>query len=104
MSYWLFWFYIFKINKTQFEGILFLLILVCNGLCLQSPAASSIRSERGVIYIGHIPHGFYEKEMKGYFSQFGTVTHVRLARSRKVSLPRHAALPEESILIIIYWV
>lgn len=37
----------------------------------------------GTIYIGHIPHGFYENEMKSYFSQFGTVTKVRLARSKK---------------------
>merc|ERR1712048_157971 len=37
----------------------------------------------GTIYVGHIPHGFYENEMKAYFSQFGTVTKVRLARSKK---------------------
>lgn len=39
---------------------------------------------RGLMYIGHIPHGFYEEEMKGYFEQFGTVTKVRVARSKKV--------------------
>ena len=38
----------------------------------------------GVVYVGHIPHGFYEKEMRSYFSQFGTVTRLRLARSKKV--------------------
>ena len=38
-----------------------------------------------MIYVGHIPHGFYEEEMKRYFSQFGTVTRLRLARSKKVS-------------------
>jgi len=37
----------------------------------------------GTIYIGHIPHGFYENEMKGYFTQFGTVKKIRLARSKK---------------------
>ncbi|GIY51605.1 MKI67 FHA domain-interacting nucleolar phosphoprotein-like [Caerostris extrusa] len=37
----------------------------------------------GVVYIGHIPHGFYEKEMKKYFSQFGKINRLRLARSRK---------------------
>ena len=41
-------------------------------------------SKRGVIYVGHIPHGFFEQEMRGFFSQFGTVTRLRLARSRKV--------------------
>ena len=36
-----------------------------------------------VVYLSHIPHGFYEKEMRGFFSQFGTVEKVRLARSKK---------------------
>ncbi|KAK9876072.1 hypothetical protein WA026_011182 [Henosepilachna vigintioctopunctata] len=38
---------------------------------------------RGLVYIGHIPHGFYEEEMKQYFSQFGSVTNVKVCRSRK---------------------
>ena len=42
------------------------------------------RGERpGAIYVGHIPHGFYEEQMKKYFSQFGTVTGVHMARSTK---------------------
>lgn len=36
------------------------------------------------MYIGHIPYGFFEDEMKEYFEQFGTVTKVRVARSKKV--------------------
>lgn len=36
-----------------------------------------------VIYLGHIPFGFFEEEMKGFFSQFGAVTRLRLARSKK---------------------
>ena len=45
------------------------------------------RGERpGAIYVGHIPHGFYEEQMKKYFSQFGTVTGVHMARSTKVPL------------------
>ncbi|PSC72382.1 putative inositol transporter 2 [Micractinium conductrix] len=31
----------------------------------------------------HLPHGFYEKQLKEYFSQFGKVTKVRLSRSKK---------------------
>merc|ERR1719506_1665379 len=38
---------------------------------------------RGVIYLGHIPKGFFEPQMKTYFSQFGTVTRLRLSRSKK---------------------
>ena len=39
--------------------------------------------DRGTIYLGHIPFGFFEDEMRGFFSQFGTVTRLRLARSKK---------------------
>ncbi|XP_076266041.1 uncharacterized protein LOC143199815 [Rhynchophorus ferrugineus] len=38
---------------------------------------------RGLIYIGHIPHGFFENELKDYFKQFGKVTNVKVCRSRK---------------------
>ena len=38
--------------------------------------------ESRTIYLGHIPHGFYEKEMEGFFSQFGVVTNLRLSRSK----------------------
>ncbi len=41
--------------------------------------------KRGTVYLGHIPHGFYEKEMRGYFSQFGKVTRLKLFKSKKVS-------------------
>ena len=41
------------------------------------------KPERGYMYIGHLPHGFYENEIKSYFSQFGKVFRVRLARSIK---------------------
>lgn len=44
------------------------------------------KSSRGLIYLGHIPHGFFEEQMKDYFSQFGRVTKVRLVRSSKVHI------------------
>ena len=40
--------------------------------------------KRGVVYVGHIPHGFYETQMRDYFTQFGAVKRLRLARSKKV--------------------
>ncbi|XP_058801890.1 MKI67 FHA domain-interacting nucleolar phosphoprotein-like [Phymastichus coffea] len=46
------------------------------------------KSTRGVIYIGHIPYGFFENEMKEYFEQFGKVTKVRVARSKKTGKSR----------------
>lgn len=50
--------------------------------------------EAGVVYLGHIPHGFYENEMRGYFSQFGEVTRVRLSRSKKTARSRGFAFIE----------
>ena len=41
----------------------------------------------GVMYVGHLPHGFYETQIKGYFSQFGSVKKVKVARNKKVGLP-----------------
>jgi len=38
---------------------------------------------RSVVYLSHVPHGFYEKQMRQFFSQFGTVTNLRLGRSKK---------------------
>ena len=39
---------------------------------------------KGFVYVGHIPRGFYEKQMKGYFSQFGKINKLRLSRSKRV--------------------
>ncbi|KAJ3123089.1 hypothetical protein HK098_002238 [Nowakowskiella sp. JEL0407] len=41
------------------------------------------RKTPGVAYLSRIPHGFYEKEMHAYFSQFGEVTRLRLCRNRQ---------------------
>jgi len=27
--------------------------------------------KKGIIYVGHLPRGFDEKELKGFFTQFG---------------------------------
>ena len=44
---------------------------------------------RGVIYVGHLPHGFYESQLKDYFSQFGAVTKVHVSRNKKVCAYLH---------------
>jgi len=41
------------------------------------------KEPKGVVYLGHIPHGFFEPQMLKYFSQFGKVTRMRLSRSKK---------------------
>ncbi|KAI8805928.1 hypothetical protein BJ742DRAFT_391021 [Cladochytrium replicatum] len=48
----------------------------------------------GVICLSRIPHGFYEQEMKQYFSQFGDVTRVRLSRNKKTGASKHYAFIE----------
>jgi len=48
----------------------------------------------GVIYLGHVPHGFYEKEMRSFFSQFGKVTRLRLSRSKRTGRSKGYAFLE----------
>ncbi len=36
-----------------------------------------------VVYVGHIPHGFYEEALKGFFGQFGGLKQCRLSRSKR---------------------
>ncbi|KAL9966246.1 hypothetical protein ACROYT_G024294 [Oculina patagonica] len=48
----------------------------------------------GVIYLGHIPHGFYENQIRDFFSQFGTVNKVRLSRSKKTARSKGYAFVE----------
>ncbi|OJA11144.1 hypothetical protein AZE42_02380 [Rhizopogon vesiculosus] len=40
--------------------------------------------DRGVIFMGRLPHGFYEDQLKGYLSQFGDVTRLRISRNKRV--------------------
>ncbi len=42
--------------------------------------------QSGVVYVGHLPHGFFEEQLMGYFSQFGTVKKVKVSRNKKVKL------------------
>merc|ERR1712106_684617 len=44
---------------------------------------NKLKENRGVVYVSHVPHGFYEKQMREFFGQFGTVTDLRLGRSKK---------------------
>ncbi|KAF5392784.1 hypothetical protein D9757_001024 [Collybiopsis confluens] len=50
--------------------------------------------DRGVLYLGRLPHGFYEDQLKGYFSQFGDVTRLRLSRNKKTGKSKHYAFLE----------
>ncbi|TIA81789.1 hypothetical protein E3P98_01851 [Wallemia ichthyophaga] len=56
--------------------------------------AASKKNKRGVVFVGHIPHGFYENEMRAYFSQFGDITRLRLSRNKKTGKSKHYAFIE----------
>ncbi|XP_010245768.1 PREDICTED: MKI67 FHA domain-interacting nucleolar phosphoprotein-like [Nelumbo nucifera] len=47
------------------------------------------KNKATVVYIGRIPHGFYEDEMEGFFSQFGTIKRLRIARNKKTGNSKH---------------
>ena len=57
------------------------------------PSAAEL-AERGVVYFGHLPHGFFEDQMRAFFSQFGEVTRVQLARNPKTGRSRHYGFVE----------
>ncbi|KAM7208458.1 RNA-binding domain containing protein [Naviculisporaceae sp. PSN 640] len=57
-------------------------------------APPAIKGKPGVIYLGRIPHGFYEHQIRAYFSQFGPITNLRLARNKKTGASRHFAFIE----------
>ncbi|XP_063360318.1 MKI67 FHA domain-interacting nucleolar phosphoprotein-like [Cydia amplana] len=52
------------------------------------------RPDRGLVYLSHIPHGFYEHEMTQYFKQFGMVTKVRVIRSPRTGRSKGYAFVE----------
>lgn len=52
------------------------------------------KSTPGIVYLGRVPHGFYEHEMRAYFSQFGQVTRLRLSRNKKTGRSKHYAFIE----------
>lgn len=58
------------------------------------PSTSERKETSTVLYIGHLPHGFYEKELQGFFSQFGDVKHVKVSRSKKTGNAKHFAFLE----------
>ena len=54
-------------------------------------AQKAVSSGPGTVYLGRIPHGFYEHEMRQYFKQFGDISQLRLSRNRKTGNSKHYA-------------
>jgi len=44
-----------------------------------------------VVYLGRVPYGFFEPQMRGFFSQFGEVQRLRLSRNKKTGKSKHYA-------------
>lgn len=57
-------------------------------------AASSSSNNPGYVYVGRVPHGFYESQMRAYFSQFGHITNLRLSRNKTTGRSKHFAFLE----------
>lgn len=53
-----------------------------------------LESTPGVVYVGRLPHGFYERQMRAYFSQFGEITHLKMPRNKKTGRSKHYAFIE----------
>lgn len=51
-------------------------------------------SKPRVLYVGSLPHGFYESQMRSYFGQFGDVLRVKVSRNKKTGKSKHYAFVE----------
>ncbi|KAJ1375921.1 RNA-binding domain superfamily [Sesbania bispinosa] len=73
-------------NKPS-EGVDFLPLE--GGPARKLPDQKPAENTTTVLYVGRIPHGFYEKEMEGYFGQFGTIKRLRIARNKRTGKSIH---------------
>lgn len=78
-------------NKANKSGHSVNKIIKTSGATTTNTSANnkSTKSKSGVIYIGRLPSGFQESELKTYFSQFGDVINVKLARNKKTGNTKH---------------
>lgn len=60
----------------------------------KAAAGGGKKPKSAVLYLGHVPHNFYEPAMRSYFSQFGEVQRLRLARSKKTARSKGYAFIE----------
>lgn len=75
-----------------------------NRLEQMAAKAEDDKEPRGVIYVGHIPEGFFEPQMRKFFGQFGGVTRLRISRSKKNGKSKGYAFvefEEESVAKIV---
>ncbi|KAJ7529642.1 hypothetical protein O6H91_15G059900 [Diphasiastrum complanatum] len=63
-------------------------------LGIPSGKAITTSTLSNVVYVGRIPHGFYEEQMREYFGQFGVIQNLRLSRNKKTGKSKHYAFIE----------
>ncbi|KAI4700108.1 hypothetical protein J4E81_004144 [Alternaria sp. BMP 2799] len=61
---------------------------------IKQAEAAPKSNQPGVLYVGRVPRGFFEPQMKQYFSQFGKVNRLRLSRNKKTGASKHFAFVE----------
>lgn len=47
-----------------------------------------------VVYLGRLPHGFYEQELKSFLLQFGEISRLRISRNPRTGASRHFGFVE----------
>jgi len=57
-------------------------------------AAPAAAKKSAVVYLGRIPFGFFEDQMRSYFTQFGEVARLRVSRNKKTGKSKHYAFVE----------
>lgn len=60
----------------------------------QGKSGTETSDKSSVIYLGHIPNGFFETEMRKFFIQFGAVKRLKLFRSKKTNNSKGYAFVE----------
>jgi len=50
--------------------------------------------QSSVVYLGRIPFGFFEDQMRSYFKQFGDIKRLRLSRNKKTGKSKNFAFIE----------
>jgi nucleolar protein 15 len=73
-------------------------------LTTTKPTSTNPDNTPATLLVSRLPHGFYESQLRAYFSQFGALTHLRLARNPRTGKSKHFAFLEfasESVAEIV---
>src|SRR5258708_6872257 len=79
-----------KLEKAKRQPVRNDLSFIYSALLTSTPQTE----DRGVLFIGRLPHGFFEDQLKAYFSQFGDVTRLRVSRNKKVNFEPDSILKD----------